>query len=84
MLKIITGLFVGFLIGAGCRWFDIPLPGPPKLVGAVLVLSVTAGYVATGRLIEARSPGKRIALNEQWCGGPNGEVISRSVSQSKS
>jgi hypothetical protein len=24
MLKMIVGIFLGLLIGAGCRWFDIP------------------------------------------------------------
>jgi XapX domain-containing protein len=37
MLKMIVGITLGLLIGAGCRWFDIPVPSPPKLVGALLV-----------------------------------------------
>jgi XapX domain-containing protein len=33
-MKIVLGISLGLLIGAGCRWFDIPVPSPPKLVGA--------------------------------------------------
>lgn len=36
MIKILAGLLLGLLTGSTCRWFDIPLPGPPKLVGALL------------------------------------------------
>jgi hypothetical protein len=33
----VDGTFTGaFLIGAGCRFFDVPIPGPQKLVGALL------------------------------------------------
>lgn len=36
---------LGFLLGAGCRWFDIPVPSPPKLLGALLVVATTIGYM---------------------------------------
>ena len=38
------GLLLGFLIGVGCRWFDLPLPAPPKIVGALLVVAMTLGF----------------------------------------
>ena len=47
MGKIILGLFLGLLIGIGCRYFDIPLPSPPKLIGALVVISMTFGYMCT-------------------------------------
>jgi XapX domain-containing protein len=74
MLKVTAGLVVGFLIGAGCRWFDIPLPGPPKLVGALLVVSVTLGYAATDKLIANKFSAKGSASTEELCGGPTGDV----------
>lgn len=55
MLKIVAGIVLGLLIGAGCRWLDIPVPAPPKLLGALLVLSVTLGYVAVDRYLASRS-----------------------------
>jgi len=80
MIKIIAGMILGLLIGVGCRWFDIPLPGPPKLVGALLIVSITVGYMATDKLIASRFPAKGPALTQDMCGGPTGEVISRRVS----
>ena len=55
MTKIILGLLLGFLIGAGCRWLDIPVPSPPSLVGALLVVAMTLGYAATDRYLSAQS-----------------------------
>jgi XapX domain-containing protein len=45
MIKVFAGLTIGLLIGAGSRWFDIPVPSPPKLVGALLVVAMTVGYM---------------------------------------
>jgi XapX domain-containing protein len=44
-MKIVLGLLLGLAIGAACRWTDIPLPSPPKLIGAVLVVAMTVGYL---------------------------------------
>jgi XapX domain-containing protein len=49
--KIILGLILGLVIGIGCRCFDIPLPGPPKLIGALVLLSMTCGYLGTNYLL---------------------------------
>lgn len=35
-------------IGIGCRLLDIPLPAPPKLQGALLVVAMTLGFLAGG------------------------------------
>lgn len=45
MLNSILGLALAFLIGASCRFFNVPLPAPPKLNGALLVLTMTLGFV---------------------------------------
>jgi XapX domain-containing protein len=77
MTKIVVGLILGLLIGASCRWFDIPLPGPPKIVGALLVVSISVGYMATDKLIAARFSTKGPATTQDMCGGPTGEAISK-------
>ena len=76
MIKILAGLILGLFIGAACRWFDIPLPGPPKLVGALLIVSITVGYLATDKLIAARVSSKASSVTRDMCGGPTGDVIS--------
>jgi XapX domain-containing protein len=76
MLKVIVGILLGLLIGAACRWFDIPVPSPPKLTGALLVVAMTVGYLATDKLIAARFSAKGPASTQDMCGGPTGDVIS--------
>ena len=45
MISAGAGILLGFLIGGGCRWFDLPLPAPPRIVGALLVVAMTVGFV---------------------------------------
>ncbi|WP_299164181.1 DUF1427 family protein [Accumulibacter sp.] len=52
MMDSALGIFMGLMIGAGCRWFDIPLPAPPKLVGALLVVAMTLGFIGATWMIE--------------------------------
>lgn len=52
MLKIILGLAIALCIGAACRYFDIPIPAPPKLLGALLILAMTVGYIGTDYLLQ--------------------------------
>ena len=45
MTSALIGLLLGFLIGVGCRWFDLPLPASPRIVGALLVVFTTLGFL---------------------------------------
>jgi XapX domain-containing protein len=45
VIAALVGLLLGFLIGVGCRWFDLPLPAPPRIVGALLVVFMTLGFL---------------------------------------
>lgn len=44
MWQNLDGILLGLAIGSFCRFFDIPLPAPPKIVGALLVLTMTLGF----------------------------------------
>jgi XapX domain-containing protein len=75
--------FVSFLVGAGCRYFDIPVGSPPVLPGALLVVAMTLGYSSTDRLVN-RSRGA--AATRHLCGGPTGQpaetaALARAPSQ---
>ena len=50
-MKPVIGLLLGVAIGGACRWFDIPVPAPPKLIGALLVVAMTAGYLLVDRAL---------------------------------
>ena len=55
MVKIAIGLMLGLIIGVFCRYFDIPLPGPPKFIGALVILSVTLGYISMDFLLSGQA-----------------------------
>jgi XapX domain-containing protein len=66
-MKIALGLLLAFTIGVICRLAYIPLPAPPVLIGALVVLSMTLGYTAIDRLASHRE-----AKHRHLCGGPTG------------
>ena len=51
MSKVLIGLALGFLIGVGCRRFEVPVPAPARLVGALLVVAMTLGFVVVDQWI---------------------------------
>jgi XapX domain-containing protein len=53
MTDLLIAIALGLGIGCACRWFDLPLPAPPKLVGALLVVAMTAGFVGANHLLGA-------------------------------
>jgi XapX domain-containing protein len=66
-LRIALGLLLGMCLGAVCRWLDIPLPAPPVLTGALLVVAMTLGYIGADRWL-ARCEARHAHL----CAGPDG------------
>ncbi len=68
-MRILAGMILGVFIGAACRWFDVPVPSPPKLVGALLVVAMTVGYLATDKVIATKSTRKGPAKAQNLCGG---------------
>ncbi len=55
MVKTGLGVVIGLLIGIGCRFFQIPLPGPPAILGAFLAVAMATGYTVTDRFLAARA-----------------------------
>ena len=68
-MKLLIGVFVSFLVGVGCRYFDIPVPSPPVIPGALLVLAMTIGYASANTLLNRKG---NLATTSQLCGGPTG------------
>jgi XapX domain-containing protein len=77
MIKTIVGLILGLLIGIGCRCFDVPVPSPPKLLGALLVVAMTVGYMATDSHIPAKSDGSETSRIRN----PTGRQTMRTANQ---
>jgi len=65
-MKLLLGFVLAFAIGA----FQIPVPAPPKLVGALLVLTATLGYVVTDSVLTRNgSPPLNSSMTEQHVPG---------------
>jgi hypothetical protein len=76
VIKILAGLILSLFIGSACRWFGDSTAWATKLVGALLIVSITVGYLATDKLIAARVSSKASSVTRDMCGGPTGDVIS--------
>jgi XapX domain-containing protein len=72
-MKPVIGLVLAFTLGFACRAFGIPSPAPPLILGALLVMAMTIGYIAADRW--APSP----AEHARDCGGPSGLAASQSI-----
>jgi XapX domain-containing protein len=71
-MKLLIGALVAFLVGAGCRYFDIPVPSPPVLPGALLVVAMTLGYTVIDRALIQKA---HFATTRHLCGGPTGATV---------
>jgi XapX domain-containing protein len=72
-VKSLLGLILAFAIGFACRAFGIPSPAPPVILGALLVVAMTTGYLIVDRLVA--HPAQQ-AIN---CGGPSGLAPSAAL-----
>jgi XapX domain-containing protein len=67
-MKLLLGFVVAFGIGAFCRITRIPSPAPQAIVGSMLVVTMSIGYVATGQVmarLQARVIAQTTALPSQ-------------------
>jgi XapX domain-containing protein len=70
-MKSIIGILLGFFIGAFCRYAGVPVPAPPVLPGALLVLAMTVGYLIADRVAKHRAQ-----TTKHLCGGLTGKAPS--------
>jgi XapX domain-containing protein len=71
VMKPLVGIALAFTLGFACRAFGIPSPAPPLILGALLVMAMTIGYLAMDRW--SMSPAK----HAPDCGGPSGLTASQ-------
>lgn len=54
-MKILIAFIVAFGIGAASRWTGVPSLAPQAIVGALLIVAMSTGYVSADRLLK-RNP----------------------------
>jgi XapX domain-containing protein len=53
VLPVVAGIGLGLTIGAVCRLFDIPVPAPHHVVGGIILIAMTLGFLVAGRFVGA-------------------------------
>ena len=51
MARLLIAYVLAFVVGMLCKYFGIPAPAPPVIPGALLVVAMTLGYSAGGKLL---------------------------------
>ena len=54
-MKSMIGIVLAFALGFACRAFGIPSPAPPLILGSLLVMTMTIGYIAVDRWMASPS-----------------------------
>ena len=57
-MKMVIGSVLAFVIGGLCKVAGIPVPAPPAIMGALLVFSMTSGYVLAGHYARGKPGGE--------------------------
>lgn len=55
MIKSVIAILLALTIGAACRWFDVPVPAPPTLFGALLIIATPLGYIMADTILSKRT-----------------------------
>lgn len=55
MIKKAIGLALGFGIGLGCAFTGIPVPAPPILIGSLMVVAMTLGFITMDQILKKES-----------------------------
>ena len=66
-MKSMIGIVLAFALGFSCRAFGIPSPAPPLILGALLVMTMTIGYIAVDRWMARRLGTLLIAADRAGC-----------------
>jgi XapX domain-containing protein len=73
-MKLLLGFLLAFAIGAVCRLARIPSPAPNAIVGALLVVSMSAGFALTDVWLARPSP-LAPSVSQAQIGARHGETL---------
>src|SRR5271163_3218870 len=78
-MRILIAFIVAFVIGAASRWTGVPSLAPQAIIGALLIVAMSTGYVSADRLLK-RNPSPSVITSVSTCataelGAHNREVF---------
>ena len=56
-MRLAMGFVLAVLLGAMCRMARIPMPAPNAIIGSLLAVAMSSGYVVAGRMMNMSRPG---------------------------
>jgi XapX domain-containing protein len=60
-MRILIAFMAAFVIGAASRWTGVPSLAPQAIVGALLIVAMSTGYVSADRLLK-RTPSPSVTV----------------------
>ena len=54
-MRLLMGFILAVLLGAACRAARIPMPAPNAILGSLLAVAMSSGYVFAGRMLDKRN-----------------------------
>lgn len=61
-MKILIAFIVAFCIGVASRWTGVPSLAPQAIVGALLIVAMSTGYVSADRFLK-RNPSPSVTVS---------------------
>jgi XapX domain-containing protein len=55
-MKILIAFVVAFVIGAASRWTRVPSLAPQAIVGSLLIVAMSTGWIAADRFLTQKQP----------------------------
>jgi XapX domain-containing protein len=60
-MRLAIGFVLALFVGIGCRWFSVPLPGPPAILGAAMAVAMATGYTLADHWLARRAPAAEVS-----------------------
>jgi XapX domain-containing protein len=78
-MKIAAAFIIALAIGAISRWARIPSLAPQAIVGALLIVAMTAGYALTDRYLVAQASSKVSSISVSRPSVPKSSQTSEGI-----
>ncbi|WP_353062454.1 XapX domain-containing protein [Tunturibacter psychrotolerans] len=65
-MRILIAFIVAFVIGAASRWTGVPSLAPQAIMGALLIVAMSTGYVSADRFLK-RNPSPSATASVSTC-----------------